>query len=56
MIESLEAAIWCFQQTDTFETAILKVTNLSDDADTTAAICGQLTVAFYGENGNLSIC
>ena len=47
----LEAALWCFLQTDTFETAILKAANLGDDADTTAAICGQLTGAFYGEAG-----
>lgn len=49
--ESLEAALWCFQQTDSFEEAILKATNLGDDADTTAAICGQIAGAYYGESG-----
>ena len=49
--ESLEAALWCFDQTDTFESAILKAANLGDDADTTAAICGQVAGAFYGESG-----
>jgi len=29
----------------------LKATNLGDDADTTAAICGQLAGAHYGESG-----
>lgn len=52
VVESLEAALWCFYKTDTFETAILCATNLGDDADTTAAICGQLAGAFYGE-GNI---
>jgi len=50
VVESLEAALWCFLQTDTFESAILKAANLGDDADTTAAICGQLAGAFYSES------
>jgi ADP-ribosyl-[dinitrogen reductase] hydrolase len=49
VVKSLEAALWCFVQTDTFEAAILKAANLGDDADTTAAICGQLAGAFYSE-------
>lgn len=48
VIESLEAALWCFHQTDSFEQAILMAANLGDDADTTAAICGQVAGAFYG--------
>ena len=31
--------------------AILKAANLGDDADTTAAICGQVDGAYYGESG-----
>ncbi len=34
-----------------FEEAILKAANLGDDADTTAAICGQVAGAYYGEGG-----
>lgn len=48
-VESLEAALWCFAHTASFEDAVLAATNLGDDADTTAAICGQLAGAFYGE-------
>ncbi|MGR3274736.1 ADP-ribosylglycohydrolase family protein [Acaryochloris marina NIES-2412] len=51
VVESLEAALWCFWTTETFEQAVLKATNLGDDADTTAAICGQLAGAFYGVQG-----
>ncbi|HXG51498.1 MAG TPA: ADP-ribosylglycohydrolase family protein [candidate division Zixibacteria bacterium] len=51
VIESLEAALWCFLRTDTFEAAILKAANLGDDADTTAAVCGQVAGAYYGESG-----
>jgi ADP-ribosyl-[dinitrogen reductase] hydrolase len=49
--ESLEAALWCFHTTDTFRDAILKAVNLGDDADTTAAVCGQIAGAHYGESG-----
>ena len=48
-IKSLEAALWCFDHTDNFRDAILKAANLGNDADTTAAICGQLAGAYYGE-------
>lgn len=47
-VASLEAALWCFHHTDTFESAILEAANLGDDADTTAAIVGQLAGAHYG--------
>lgn len=48
VVVSLEAALWCFWHTDTYESAVLKAANLGDDADTTAAIVGQLAGAFYG--------
>lgn len=51
VVESLEAALWCFMTTDGFEAAILRVANLGDDADTTAAVCGQVAGAYYGESG-----
>ncbi len=51
VVESLEAALWCFATTKSFEVAILKSANLGDDADTTAAICGQVAGAYYGESG-----
>ncbi|RSZ39810.1 MULTISPECIES: ADP-ribosylglycohydrolase family protein [unclassified Variovorax] len=50
-VESLEAALWCFANTGSFEEAVLAAANLGDDADTTAAICGQLAGAFYGVGG-----
>jgi ADP-ribosyl-[dinitrogen reductase] hydrolase len=45
---ALEAALWCFAQTDSFAPAVLMAANLGDDADTTAAICGQIAGAYYG--------
>lgn len=50
VVHSLEAALWCFMRTDSFEAAILSAANLGDDADTTAAVCGQIAGAFYGES------
>lgn len=51
VVQSLEAALWCFMKTDTFNDAVLLAANLGDDADTTAAICGQVAGAFYGKAG-----
>lgn len=47
-IESLEAALWCFWHTSSYEHAVLEAVNLGLDADTTAAICGQLAGAYHG--------
>lgn len=47
-VASLEAALWCVATTSSFEDAILSAANLGDDADTTAAITGQLAGAHYG--------
>jgi len=44
----LEAALWCFLNTDNFRDAILKAANLGGDADSTAAVCGQVAGAYYG--------
>ena len=51
VVDSLEAALWCFAQTDSYEAAVLAAANLGDDADTTAAICGQIAGAYYGLPG-----
>ena len=51
VVESLKAALWCFWNTDNFKDCILLAANLGNDADTTAAICGQIAGAFYSEKG-----
>lgn len=48
VVESLEAALWAFARTDSFADGALAAVNLGDDADTTAAIYGQLAGAYYG--------
>jgi ADP-ribosyl-[dinitrogen reductase] hydrolase len=51
VVACLEAALWSFACTDSFEGAVLRAANLGDDADTTAAVCGQVAGAYYGESG-----
>lgn len=48
MVASLEAALWCFWHTDNYAACVLAAANLGDDADTTAAVAGQLAGACYG--------
>jgi ADP-ribosyl-[dinitrogen reductase] hydrolase len=49
VVASLEAALWAFHNSDSFEEGALLAVNLGDDADTTGAVYGQLAGAFYGE-------
>ena len=48
VVKSLEAALWAFHRSSTFEEGCLLAVNLGDDADTTAAIYGQIAGAHYG--------
>ena len=50
-VAALEAAIWAVAGADDFREAILRAANLGDDADTTAAIAGQLAGARFGASG-----
>jgi ADP-ribosyl-[dinitrogen reductase] hydrolase len=47
---SLEAAIWSVGRTSSFAEAVLLAANLGGDADTVAAITGQLAGALYGRD------
>lgn len=51
VVKSMEAALWAFHKGRSFEESVLLAANLGDDADTTAAICGQLAGAFHGLSG-----
>jgi ADP-ribosylglycohydrolase len=48
VVESLEAALWAFSRSSSFEEGLLLAVNLGDDADTTGAVCGQIAGAYYG--------
>jgi ADP-ribosylglycohydrolase len=48
VLHSLEASIWCFLNSNSYEEAVLKAVNLGQDTDTTAAIAGGLAGIYYG--------
>ena len=48
VVESMEAALWAFHKSEDFREGALLAVNLGDDADTTAAIYGQIAGATYG--------
>jgi ADP-ribosylglycohydrolase len=51
VVRSLEAALWAFHRSSTFEEGALLAVNLGEDADTTGAVFGQLGGALYGLDG-----
>ena len=51
VVQSLQAAVWAVSRTTDFRSAVLLAANLGNDADTTAAIAGQLAGAIYGAAG-----
>ncbi|WP_309399224.1 ADP-ribosylglycohydrolase family protein [Cerasicoccus maritimus] len=51
VVSSLEAALWAFASTDNYADGVLAAVNLGEDADTTAAVYGQLAGAYYGISG-----
>lgn len=48
VLHTLEASIWCFLNTNTYEEAVLKAVNLGHDTDTTGSVTGALAGVFYG--------
>ena len=51
VVHTLEAALWSVARTGDFRNAVLLAANLADDADTVAAVTGQLAGALYGLSG-----
>ena len=48
VIESIEAALWCLLNTDSYEECVKRAVNFGHDTDTTAAIAGGLAGIYYG--------
>lgn len=48
VVDTLEAVIWCFFQTDNYREAVLQAINLGGDTDTIAAIVGGIAGIYYG--------
>ena len=51
VVHTLEAALWSVARAGNFRNAVLLAANLADDADTVAAVTGQLAGALYGLRG-----
>ena len=49
--DTLEAAFWCVDRSESFAEAVLLAANLADDADTVAAVTGQLAGARWSRAG-----
>lgn len=48
VLDTLQAAFWCFLNTASFEDAVVTAVNLGGDTDTVGAVCGALAGAYYG--------
>ena len=47
-VSTLQAALWAFETTSSFEDGMILAVNLGGDADTIGAVYGQIAGAFYG--------
>lgn len=48
VVHTLEAALWCLLNSNSYADAVLQAVNLGDDTDTTAAVTGGLAGIHYG--------
>ncbi len=48
VIDTLEAAIWCFYNSREYKDCVLTAVNLGEDTDTVAAVAGGLAGLYYG--------
>lgn len=51
VVSTLEFALWCFYHTNSFTECVLLAANAGGDADTNAAVAGQIAGAYYGHAG-----
>lgn len=47
-VSTLQAALWAFETTETFEDGLIAAVNLGGDADSIGAVFGQIAGVFYG--------
>ena len=51
VVDTLEAALWCFLKNDNYHDTVLEVVNLGGDTDTTGIVAGSMAGMFYGLYG-----
>lgn len=49
IVDTLEAALWCFLTTESYRECVLKAVNLGRDTDTVACVAGSIAGLYYGE-------
>ncbi len=49
IVDTLEAALWCFLTTNNYKDCVLKAVNLGSDTDTVACIAGSIAGLYYGD-------
>lgn len=55
VVDTLEAALWCFIHTHSYKECVLTAVNLGNDTDTVAAVAGGLAGIYYGVGGTKGI-
>ena len=55
ILHSLEAAVWCLMNTESYRDCVITAVELGDDTDTVAAIAGGLAGIYYGIGGKNGI-
>jgi ADP-ribosyl-[dinitrogen reductase] hydrolase len=48
VVDTLEASVWCFLNSSSYEEAVLMAVNLGEDTDTTGCVAGGLAGCYYG--------
>jgi ADP-ribosylglycohydrolase len=48
IVDTLEAALWCFLNTNNYRDCVLKAVNLGSDTDTVACVAGSIAGLYYG--------
>ncbi len=49
VVDSFEAALWCFLNTENYRACVLKAVNLGYDTDSVACIAGSIAGSYYGD-------
>lgn len=52
VLNTLEAVIWCFMNSNNYNESIIKAINLGDDVDTIGALVGGLSGSYYNKINN----
>lgn len=55
VVDTLEAALWCFLNTNSYRECVLTAVNLGEDTDTVAAVAGGLAGIHYGCGGESGV-